>query len=480
MKARSLRDRTISALSWSFVDSFGSQGIQFIMSVVLARLLAPESFGLISMLAVFTAVAMLLIEGGFSGALIQKRELESKDRSTVFWFNLASGAVVAILMYALAPYVAKFYGQPELTRVARVLCLVFIIHAFVAVQLAQLTRDLEFLPLTKANLSANIVSGSVAIYLAAFGFGVWSLVAQQIVSSLVRALLLWRFSAWRPTAEFSGESLKSLFGFGSRMAASGLLDSIFGNLYFVAIGRLFGAANVGVYSRANWLTQVPIQSLSQVVARVTFPVFSAMQEEPARLRRNMAHALRSLALLGFPMMVGMLVVAEPLVQVILTAKWLSAVPYIQMLCVVGLLHPLHVINLNLLMALGRSDLFLRLEVIKKALVLVGILSTYRHGIAWMIFGQIVLSAVAYFLNSYWTGRFIGYGSWAQLKDVAPYMLVSLLMGTVVFLTGQAVFFNATIGLVVQILSGVVFYIAVCVMARLKAIEGIRAVLCRRA
>jgi O-antigen/teichoic acid export membrane protein len=476
MTPPSLRDRAVGALSWSLADSFGSQVVQFSVAIMLARLLMPDDFGLIGMLVIFTAVAVMLIEAGFTTALIQKRELEPGDRSSVFWFNLAVSLVLATTMFALAPTVATFYGRPDLEPVARALSTLFVIHGCVAVQNALLTRALDFRTIAISNLSAIAVSSGIALYMATHGHGVWSLVAQQVSAAVVRAAVMWGLSPWRPRLHVSVASLRSLFGFGSRMAASGLLDNVFTNLYSVVIGRVYGAADLGIYSRANWFTQVPMQTLSQVVGRVIFPVLSSVQDEPERLQRAMAHALRVLALLGAPMMVGMAVVAEPLVRVVLTDKWLPAVPLIQLLCVVGLLYPLHLVNLNLLMAKGRSDLFLRLEIIKKALMGLALLVTWPFGMDWMIIGQIVVSLLAYFLNSYWTTRFVGYGPARQFRDTGPYLLAAILMGGVVLAIGEAGISRPAAELATQVGSGAVVYAAVCLAFRLQAVEDIRVAL----
>ncbi len=356
----SLKSKTIHALSWSFIESVGLQGVRFIIGIVLARILFPEQFGLIAMLTLFIAVAQAFLDSGFGAALIQKHHVTETDTSTIFYFNIVVGLAASGVLSLAAPLIADFYNQPILTPLTRALSLVIVINSFGLIQDVILTKQINVKTQTKVSVIAGVLSGLVGVTLAVMGFGVWSLVAQQISSSFFRTVLLWLCNDWRPSPVFSIRSLQAMFGFGSRLLASGLLDQVFNNIYSLVIGKLFSARDLGFFTRASGIRALPTQTLAGMIGRVTFPVLSTIQDDPARMKRGLKKALSTLALLNFPMMIGLAVLAYPLVVLFLTEKWSESVGYLQLLCLSGLLYPLHAVNLDLLKALGRSDLFLRL------------------------------------------------------------------------------------------------------------------------
>ncbi len=464
--ADSLRSKTIDALSWSFLESVGLRGVRFVLGVVLARLLLPEQFGLIGMLTIFMAVAQTFLDSGFGAALIQKREVTPTDTCSIFYFNIVVGLAAAGLLCLIAPWIAAFYNQPILTPLTRALSLTIVINSFGLIQGAILDKQINLKTQTKISLIASIISGVVGVTLAAVGFGVWSLVVQEISKTMLRTACLWFLKSWRPALMFSLKSLREMFSFGSRLLASGLLNQIFENIYLLVIGKLFSANALGFFIRAKTFGELPSETLSSMVGRVTFPVFSTIQDDPARLQRGMRKALTTLVLLNFPMMIGLAVVARPLVLVLITEKWTECIPYIQLLSFLGLLYPLHVINLTLLQALGRSDLFLRLEIIKKVLVVINIAITWRWGISAMIYGMIAMSTVSYYLNSYYTGVLIGYPIRYQLRDLFPYLIMAVVMGMAVFGAGLLPFSNHWSMLLVQITTGIIIYISLCWLFRL--------------
>jgi teichuronic acid exporter len=464
----SLKSKTIHALSWSFIEAIGARGVQFVIGIVLARLLFPEQFGLIGMLTIFMAVAQAFLNSGFGAALIQKRDATPIDTCSIFYFNIMVGLAATGLLCLAAPWIAAFYNQPILTPLTRVLSLTIVINSFGLIQNTVLAKQIDFKTLTKVSLVAGLISGAIGITMAFYGFGVWSLAVQQISSSFFGTILLWFFNTWRPALIFSLKSLREMFGFGSRLLASGLLDQIFSNVYLLVIGKVFSASDLGFFTRAKSLQELPSQTLAQMVGRVTFPVFSTMQEDPARLKRGMNKALTMLVLVNFPMMIGLAAAARPLVLVLLTEKWAESIPYLQLLCLVGLLYPLHVINLNLLQALGRSDLFLRLEIIKKILVVINIAITWRWGISAMICGMLATSIVSYYLNSYYTGVLIGYPIREQIRDLSSYLIMTALMGMAVYAVGLLPFSSYWSMLLVQIAVGIVTYVGLCRVFRLSA------------
>lgn len=464
----SLQHKTIHALSWSFVEVVAQKGVQFVIGIVLARLLFPEQFGLIGMLTIFMAVIRTFLDSGFGAALIQKQEITQTDICSIFYFNILVGLATASLLCIVAPWIAAFYNQPVLTGLTRALSLTVIIDSFGMIQGTILVKQINFKTQTKVSLISGALSGIIGVTLAAYGFGVWSLVVQQVSASLFSTICLWSFSSWRPELIFSFTSLQNMFGFGSRLLFSGLLNQIFDNIYYVVIGRLFSAADLGYFTRAKTMNDLPTQTLSGMVGRVTFPVFSTIQDDQARMKRGLKKALTILVLVNFPMMIGLAVIARPLVLVMLTDKWIACVPYLQLLCMAGLLFPLHLMNLNVLQALGRSDLFLRLEIIKKVLIAISIAITWRWGISAMIYGIIVNSIIAYYLNSYYTGVLISYPLREQVTDLVPYLIVSVLMGILVYTVGLLQYFHHWSMLLVQITTGIVVYVFQCRIFRLKA------------
>jgi teichuronic acid exporter len=470
-----LKRTTAHGLFWSFFERIGQQGIQFLIAVILARLLLPEQFGLIAMLTIFMAVAQSFVESGFGSALIQKQDATHLDECSVFYFNILVGFLVAGALFFSAPWIAAFYQIPLLTPLARVLSLNLIINAFGVVQTTLLTKRIDFKAQMKVSVIAAVLSGSIGISMAFRGYGVWSLVAQSIAGNLFRTSLLWVFLPWRPSRIFSWTSLRSMFSFGSKLLFSGLLDTIYNNLYLVVIGKMFSPMELGYYTRAEQTQRFPVANLSSTVGRVTFPVFSSMQDDNARLKRATRKALSNLAMINFPLMIGLAVVAKPLVLVLLTDKWLPSVPYFQLLCVVGMLYPLHVINLNVLMAQGRSDLFFRLEIYKKATITAAIFLTARWGIIAMIYGQIATSVIAYYMNSYYTGRLISYPASEQIKDTFPILSLSLLMGFGVFMAGYIPLQNNLVMLLSQVSIGVILYISLCSFAKISSFVEIRSI-----
>jgi len=460
-----LKTRTYLGAFWSAVDALGARAVQFVIGIVLARLLLPEQFGLIGMLAIFIGITQALLDSGFGTALIQKKQVTQTDSSSVFFFNMAISFVLALSLWLAAPLIAVFYGQADLTWLTRALTLVVLFDAFSTVHTALLVREMNFKIRTKISLASGLGSGLLGITMAYFGFGVWSLVAQQVSRACLRSIMLWWLHNWRPKILFSLRSLRVMFKFGSRMLVSGLLDRVFRDLYYVVIGRLFSPLALGFYTRARKLEEMPSMTLVGVITRVSLPAFSSVQMDDARLRRGLRKALSLTALVSAPMMVGLAVVAEPLVLVLLTEKWLPSVPYLQLMCVLGVMHPLHALNLNILMAKGRSDLLLRLEVIKKVLIVISILVTWRWGIPALILGQIVVSVISYSINTHFTGRFLHYGGFEQFKDLAIYLLLAAIMGLGVHSVGLVDFPSEVLRLSAQILVGVGAYVTLCALIR---------------
>jgi teichuronic acid exporter len=474
-----LKKKTYKAAFWSAVDAIGTRMVQFMVGIVLARLLLPEQFGLIGMLAIFLGITQALLDSGFGAALIQKKDITVTDSSSVFYFNIIISFCLAMFLFMAAPLISDFYDQPALIALTRALSLVIVINSFSVVQTAMLSRQMNFKIQTKVGLVAGIISGIIGIGMAYAGYGVWSLVAQQVTAAMLRAIMLWLLNSWRPGLVLSIHSLREMFKFGSRLLASGLLDQTFQNIYYVVIGKLFNPALLGFYTRARHMEEMPSTTLSQVITRVSFPAFASIQSDDIRLKRGLKKALSLLIFLNAPVMVGLAVVAEPLVKVLLTERWLPSVPYLQLLCVLGLILPFHTLNLNMLMAKGRSDLFFRLEIIKKCLVIVSIAIFYRWGIIALILGQIVVSVLSIPLNSYYSGKQLHYGALQQIKDVSIYFIFAFVMGVCVFSVGLFDFANELILLFMQVGMGIVVYPLLCAVFRLPAFIELYEVLRQR-
>jgi len=420
------------------------------------------------MLLIFMGVAQCFIDSGFGAALIQQREATLTDTCSIFYFNIIVGLTTAGCLCLVAPWIAAFYNQPILTQLTRLLSVIIIINSFGMIQSTILVKQINFKTQTKISLIAGVLSGTIGITLAVAGFGVWSLAFQQVSSALFQTACLWFFSPWRPALIFSLGALRKMFGFGSRMLLSSVLNQLFENSYILVIGKLFSVADVGFFTRAKTLQELPSQTLSGMVGRVTFPVFSTIQDDPIRLKRGMKKTMSVLVLINFPVMLGLALVARPLVLLLLTEKWAQCIPYFQLLCLVGLLYPVHLINLTLLQALGHSNLFLQLEIIKKILIAITLSITWRWGISAIIYGMLLMSIISYYVNSYFTGVLIGYPIREQLCDIYPYLIIALLMGGGVYAAGLLPLVDNGLMLLVQVTIGTILYVCLCRTCRLAA------------
>lgn len=466
--SQSLRNRAAYGLVWSAAEHVGVQGLRFVISIVLARQLLPAEFGLVAMLGVFLAVADSVVDSGFGTALVQRKELTHTDECSVFYLNIGFGLAMAVVLWLAAPGIAAFFRAPTLTAIARAFSVVPVIRSFGLVQSSLLTRNVDFRTHAKISLCATPVAGTVAIAMAYGGWGVWSLIAQAILRALMRLVLLWSLCTWRPSRAFSFASLHSLFSFGSKVLAMGLIDTVFQNVYPIVIGRLFSPAELGYYGRAYGTQQLPALTLSRIVRRVTLPVFSSIQDNKQRLAYGVRRVLTMMVFINFPIMIGIAVTARPVVLVLFTDKWASSIPYLQLLAVLGLLYPLHSVNVNVILAQGYSGLCLKLELTKKVLTVLAILITYPYGIIGLICGQIVQSTIAYFINAYFTGKLLGYTWRGQMADGSPYLAASLIMGAAVYAI-QFVPFRSELSLLLcQISTGFVVYSGLCFSLRLSA------------
>jgi len=451
----SLKQKTVSGLLWSFIDNFANLGLNFIIGIILARLLTPEEFGLIGMITIFIAISNSFINSGFGSALIRKKNCSQHDYSTVFYFNLVVGIIFYFLLFFSSHTIGNFFNKPQLENILKVLGFLIIIESLTMIQRTILTKRVDFKLQARISVISSVTSGIIAIFMAYRGFGVWSLVALQLSRQAITSFLLWVWNRWRPRLIFSMKSFKELFSFGSKLLVSGLIDTTFRNIYYIVIGKFFSAQDLGFFTRAQAFSNLPSQNLNGIISRVSYPVLAEIQDDIPRLRMNYQKLIRSTMFITFPLMLGMAAVAKPMVLTLIGEKWLPSVVYLQLLCFVGMFYPLHSLNLNMLQIEGRSDLYLKLSIIKKFLFLPDIFLGILFGLKIMIIGMIFNSMIGYFLNSYWSGSLIGYSFWEQLKDIIPSFFIALLMGGIVFLVGYFLPFTPLWKLIIQIITGAV-------------------------
>jgi len=455
----SLKQKTVTGLMWSFIENLANQGTNFIIGIVLARLLVPRDFGLIGMITIFIAISQSFIDSGFSQALIRKKDCTQADYSTVFYFNLLVGVVFYLLLFFSAGAISIFFREPQLKLLVRVLGINLIINALSIIQITQLTKRIDFKLQTRITVLFSIGSGVISIWMALNGFGVWSLVAKSLSQYALQTIFLWIWNGWRPSWLFDKKSFKEMYSFGAKLLASGLIDTVFRNIYYLVIGKYFSAVELGFYTRADQFQNLPSQNLTGVIQRVSYPVLASIQEDANKLRSAYRKLIKSSMLLSFVLLIGLAAVAKPLVITLIGIKWLPCVIYLQLLCFSGMLYPLHALNLNMLKLQGRSDLFLRLEIIKKTLFVPLIIIGVIWGIKILILGMLAGSIFAYFINSYWSGKLIDYSSMEQLKDIMPSFLLALVMGAVAYSAGILLHTAQWLILIIQIAGGGAFFFA---------------------
>ena len=451
-----LRTKAIRGIFWSSAERFSVKGIQFLVMILIARVLSPKEYGLVGMLTVFIAVSDSLINSGFSQALIRKQNRTETDQCTVFYFNIVVSILLYALLFVIAPWIASFYKEPQLLDLTRVLCVIVIIHSFGVVQRAMLTANIDFKTQTKASAVAAMISGGVGVFMAYTGFGVWTLVWQQLLNAGLNTFLLWYFSTWRPRLIYSWNSFRELFSFGSKLMLSGLLDTIYNNLFQLIIGKVYSANSLGYYSRAYHFAEFPSSNITNILQRVTYPVLCNIQDDDQKLAENYRKILKLSAFIMFPMMVGLAAIAYPFIDVILGVKWHFAGALLVPVCFSMMWYPIHAINLNLLQVKGRSDLFLKLEIIKKIMGLTVLAVTVPLGLLAMCYGVIVSSLIALVINTYYTGKLINVGFFLQMKDLSPTILVCFVMFCSTWLFVSQVN-NSLIGLVVGAFMGATIY-----------------------
>lgn len=432
----SLKKKAAKSLVWTFTQQFGNQLIGFIISLLLARILLPEEFGLIGMIAVVVAIGNALLDGGLTKSLIRDKECDQEDYSTVFYFHIVSSLVVYALVFVSAPLIADFYERTILINIIRVYSLSLVITSFSAVQLARLTKIMDFKTQAIIAIPAAIIGGVVGIFLAYKDYGVWSLVWSSIITSAINSIQVWIYSGWSPDFIFSRVKFKKHFNYGYKLTLSDLLNRVFNNLFLIVIGKYFSVAQVGFYTRAETMKQLPVNNISNALNKVSFPLLVSIKDDEVRLKRVYKKLMLMVVFVVTPFLIFLAILAEPTFRFLFTEKWLPAVPYFQILCITGILFPLHSYNLTILNIKGRSDLFLKLEALKKILIVIIIVLAVPFGILALLYGQVIVSLLAFFINAHYTKKFIDYSGWQQIIDIFPIIITAGFSGVIVFITDK--------------------------------------------
>lgn len=433
MQQESLKNKTIKGVGWSAADALLGQGVTFIVGLVLARLLSPDEYGLIGICLIFTTVLNGIVDSGFSNALIRKKEVTDEDYNTMFTTNMAISIVLYVLLFISAPLVSDFFHRIELTALVRVTGLILFLNALSITQVTILTKNIDFKTKTKASLVSAIISGVIGIAMAFMGYGVWTLVAQQLSKQLLYTLCLWVLNKWWPKFTFYNDSFKYMWGFGWKLLASGILNNVWNQLYQVVIGRCYTSSTLGHYTRANECASIFSSNLTTIIQRVTFPVLSELQDDKKKLLVSYRKLIKVSMFVTVICMFALGAMAEPMIYSLIGPQWHQAATFLPFICITMSLYPLHAINLNMLQVQGRSDLFLYLEIVKKIITLIPIFIGAFVGVYWMLCASIFTGFIAFLLNSWFTGKFLNYSSWQQLKDVLPSYLIALFIGFIVYL-----------------------------------------------
>ena len=453
-----LGNKIFSGLAWSALEKIAVQLIQFVIGIVLARILSPKEYGIIGLLLVFIALSKVFVESGFTQALVQKQDRTKADISSVFYVNIIISLVCYGLLFFLAPTVAGYYDIPLLNPLLRVLAISIVINSFFAVPSTLLTIEMDFKTLTKITLSSTIISGSIAIYMAYDGYGVWALAWQAVIRAIIATTLVWFLTSWKPSLLFSTKSIKQLFKFGSNLLASSLLNTIVNNFYALFIAKLISAKDLGYYTRGTQFSDVVFSFVNTSMNRVLFPGLAAIQDNTPKLVNYTKSIIKSTALLVVPIFFFLAVMAKPIIQLLLTDKWLPAVPIMQVLCLARLITIISGINVNLLKVLGKTNLILRQQYLK-IIVRVAIFAfTLQYGIVHIAIGELVSTSIHFFINSYYPGKIMKYGGYQQIKDISKLLLIGILTVLPLFLLQMYISNNVLLISLSVLLTGVTYFL----------------------
>lgn len=454
----SLKIKARKGVFWVAVERFGQQLIQIVIFIVLARLLSPKEFGLVAMIMIVFEISQIFIESGMGQALIREKEIVDKDRYTVFWFNFLAAGLFYAIIFLVAPLVSRFYDEPALTMLIRVMALAVFASGLSILQRAEMTQRMEFRKQAFAQLPAVAIAGVVSISMAFIGAGVWALVAQFMLVTILSSIMLWVLNPIKIKLAFDKSSFVRLFGFGYKLLISGLIDTIYQNIYKLVIGKSFAASTLGLYTQASKIKDLASNNLISIIQKVTYPLMVERHENPVELKRAYKNIVRLSSFVIIPLMLTLIILAGPIMEFILGPQWLEGAPFLQLICIGGVLYHLHAINLNLLKVYGRSDLFLKLEVLKKGNVTLAIFIGIQFGIYGLLIGQVIASYIALFINTYYTAKFLNYPLLEQTFDVVKVAWSSVPMVCFLVLATQFYPINSLLMLMLYLGVSVLVYL----------------------
>lgn len=469
VQTNSSKSKVIKSLVWKFMERGGVQGVQFVIQIVLARLLCPDDYGILAILTAFIALTNVFVQSGFNTALIQKKDTDEADFSSVFWLSLLISGVMYVVLWFLAPFIAAFYHSDILTPVLRVLSLVVFFNALNSVQNAMVSKTMQFKRLFFSSMGGALGSGTLGIFLAYQGFGVWALAFQQLANSALICVILWVTLKWRPHLLFSWKKVKVLFSFGWKLLCSALLDTGYKQLYSLVIGRVFTRSDLGVFNRGEQFPQVITTNLDGSIQSVMLPTLSAHNSSPETVKRLARRSISTSTFILMPCMFGLAAVAKPLVLLLLTEKWLPCVPFLQLSCLSFALYPIHTANLTAINAMGHSEIYLKLEIMKKAIGLTICMISIQFGLIYMAIGRVCNSLISTFINAHPNKKILNYSYLEQWKDILPSVLIALVMAGIVFLIGMLEL-PALLLLIIQGITGVVLYVALAKLFKLEVYQ----------
>ena len=438
MEENSLKRKAVTGVIWNAVNTYSMKGLEFVLAIILARLLSPSDYGLIGMTSIFFAISSVFIDSGFGSALVQKKDRNEDDYCTVFYVNLTVSLFFYILLFAIAPYVSVFFEQPLLRDLMRVSALTLIINALVATSRNKLYVAVDFKTTTKISIISAVFSGAIALFCAYNGYGVWTFVIQGLVSATISAILTFCYVRWIPNRKFSKASFHRLFGYGSKILVASLISAIYDNIYKINIRKKFSSASLGFYTKGNAFANLAGGTTATVLQKVAFPVLSDIQDDYPRLLSAYSRYIKMVAFFVFPLLLGLCGVAKPLIIFLITEKWVPCIIILQILCFAFLWDGIIKINLNLLYVTGRSDLVLKLEIIKKTVAFTILIISLFFGIIGMCIGRVVYALAAFYMNTYYTKKILNYGFWTQVKEILPSFLISLTMMVIALLISHYV------------------------------------------
>ena len=456
----------IKNLIWKFLERGGVQGVQFIVQIVLARILTPADYGVTGLIIVFINVANVCVQSGLGSALIQKKNATEDDFSSVFYLNILISLVMMGILFITAPVISSFYQMEILIPVLRVQSLMLLFNAFNVVQNAVLQKNMQFKKLFYASLAAITLSGIFGILFAYLGAGVWALVFQQLINALITSVILWIIVKWRPKCVFKLGNIRQLFKFGSRLLCSGVIDTLYNNIYPLIIGKVYSQAELGYYNRGYQIPNVLVSNLNGSIQGVLFPAFAEYQDNRPRLKQLVRRSIVTSSFLVFPMMAGLAACSEPLTIILLTEKWLPSVPFMQLSCIIYALWPIHTANLQAINAVGRSDIFLKLEIIKKSISITVLFITVPRGIYFMLIGSCCTSFIGAAINAWPNKKLLNYSYFEQIKDIPPSLILSLIMCALCF-SVFLLHLRTWATLIIQIIAGAAFYITAAWVLKLE-------------